>query len=63
NERARRAEIQKAVGDELDAIGGAASDVSRQTQEAAQSVGQVTQDIRSMATGSEQHSLSVNEIS
>ncbi|MCJ2071098.1 PAS domain-containing methyl-accepting chemotaxis protein, partial [Methylobacterium sp. J-030] len=63
NERARRAEIQKAVGDELDAIGGAVSDVSRQTQEAAQTVGQVTQDIRSMATGSEQLSLSVNEIS
>ncbi len=63
DERARRAQAQKAVGDEIDAIGEAAAAVSRQTGEAAETVSRVAQDIRSMATGAEQLSLSVNEIS
>lgn len=63
NARERRAQVQKSVGEELDAIGDAVAEVSRQTREAAETVGQVTGDIRSVATGSEQLSLSVNEIS
>lgn len=63
NERERRAEAQKAVGTELDAIGGAVAEVSRQTRDAATTVGRVSDDIRSVATGSEHLSLSVNEIS
>jgi methyl-accepting chemotaxis protein len=63
NERERRAKVQQAVGTELDAIGGAVADVSRQTRDAAGTVGRVSEDIRSVATGSEQLSLSVNEIS
>jgi len=61
--RERRAEIQKTVGAELDAIGDAVADVTRQTGEAAGTVGRVSEDIQSLSTGAEQLSLSVNEIS
>ncbi|MWV24149.1 PAS domain S-box protein [Methylobacterium sp. 2A] len=62
-ERERRAEVQKAVATELDAIGGAVEEVSQQTRDAAKTVGRVSDDIRSVATGSEQLAFSVNEIS
>ncbi|GJE10583.1 MULTISPECIES: methyl-accepting chemotaxis protein [Methylobacterium] len=63
NERQRRAETQRAIGHDLDAIGHAVADVTRQTGEAAATVGRVSDDIRSVASGAEQLSVSVDEIS
>jgi methyl-accepting chemotaxis protein len=63
HERQRRAEAQRAIGSDLDAIGRAVEDVTRQTGEAAETVGRVSGDIRSMASGAEQLSVSVSEIS
>ena len=62
-ERQRRAEAQRAIGTDLDAIGRAVEDVTRQTSEAAATVGRVSGDIQSVASGAEELSASVGEIS
>ncbi|MCJ2050478.1 PAS domain-containing protein [Methylobacterium sp. J-070] len=62
-ERQRRADTQRSIGDDLDAIGRAVADVTRQTGEAAATVGRVSDDIRSVASGTGQLSDSVDEIS
>jgi methyl-accepting chemotaxis protein len=63
HERQRRAEAQRTIGTDLDAIGSAVEDVTRQTAEAAGTVGQVSNDIQSVASGAEELSASVGEIS
>jgi len=63
HERQRRAEAQRAIGVDLDAIGSAVEDVTRQTAEAAGTVGQVSNDIQCVASGAEELSASVGEIS
>ena len=63
HERQRRAEAQRAIGADLDAIGAAVEDVTRQTAEAAGIVGQVSSDIQAVASGAEELSASVGEIS
>jgi methyl-accepting chemotaxis protein len=62
-ERQRRAKAQRAIGSDLDAIGRAVEDVTRQTSEAAATVGRVSGDIQSVASGAEELSASVGEIS
>ena len=62
-ERQRRSEAQRAIGTDLDAIGEATEDVTRQTNEAATTVGRVSGDIQSVAAGAEELSASVGEIS
>lgn len=61
--RERRAEAQRAIGTDLDAIGHAVEDVTRQTAEAATTVGRVSSDIQCVAAGAEELSASVGEIS
>ena len=63
HERQRRAEAQRAIGTDLDAIGTAVEAVTRQTAEAAGIVGQVSSDIQAVASGAEELSASVGEIS
>jgi methyl-accepting chemotaxis protein len=63
HERQRRAEAQRAIGDDLDAIGRAVADVTRQTSRAAETVGRVSNEIRSVTSGAEKLSVSVGEIS
>ncbi|UIY44801.1 methyl-accepting chemotaxis protein [Methylobacterium radiotolerans] len=63
HERQRRAEAQRAIGADLDAIGSAVEAVTRQTAEAAGTVGQVSNDIQCVASGAEELSASVGEIS
>ena len=63
HERQRRAEAQRAIGADLDAIGQAVEDVTRQTAEAANTVGRVSSDIQTVAAGAEELSASVSEIS
>ncbi|RUP20685.1 PAS domain-containing methyl-accepting chemotaxis protein [Methylobacterium sp.] len=63
HERQQRAAAQRAIGAELDAIGDAVADVTRQADAAVARVGRVSGDIRSVATGAEQLSASVDEIS
>jgi methyl-accepting chemotaxis protein len=63
HERERRAGAQRAIGIDLDAIGNAVEDVTRQTAEAAGTVGQVSNDIQCVASGAEELSASVGEIS
>jgi methyl-accepting chemotaxis protein len=63
DERQRRAEAQRAIGADLDAIGRAVEDVTRQTAEAVGTVGQVSNDIQAVASGAEELSASVGEIS
>ena len=63
HERQRRAEAQRAIGTDLDAIGEAVEAVTRQTAEAAGIVGQVSSDIQAVASGAEELSASVGEIS
>lgn len=63
HERQRRAEAQRTIGVDLDAIGIAVEAVTRQTAEAAGTVGQVSNDIQSVASGAEELSASVGEIS
>ncbi|MCJ2105625.1 PAS domain-containing methyl-accepting chemotaxis protein [Methylobacterium sp. E-041] len=63
HERQRRIEAQHAIGTDLDAIGQAVENVTRQTAEAAGTVGQVSNDIQSVASGAEELSASVGEIS
>ncbi|MDP4005136.1 PAS domain S-box protein [Methylobacterium sp. NEAU K] len=62
-ERQRRAELQRAIGADLDAIGRAVEDVTRQTGAAADTVSRVSSDIQAVASGAEQLSGSVAEIS
>ncbi|TXN06005.1 MULTISPECIES: methyl-accepting chemotaxis protein [unclassified Methylobacterium] len=62
-ERQRRAEAQQAIGADLDAIGRAVEDVTRQSGTAAATAGRVSVDIQAMASGAEQLSISVSEIS
>jgi methyl-accepting chemotaxis protein len=62
-ERQRRAEARQAIDADLDAIGQAVADVTRQTGTAADTVGRVSDDIQAVASGAEQLSISVNEIS
>ena len=62
-ERKRRASAQQAIGGDLDTIGQAVEDVSRQTVEAAMTVGRVPGDIQAVAAGAEELSASVGEIS
>ncbi|MDP4027241.1 PAS domain-containing methyl-accepting chemotaxis protein [Methylobacterium sp. NEAU 140] len=62
-ERQRRAEAQRAIGVDLDAIGQAVEDVTRQTADAAGTVGRVSGDIQAVAAGAEELSASVGEIS
>ncbi len=63
HERQRRAEAQRSIGADLDAIGHAVEAVTRQTAEAAGTVGQVSSDIQAVASGAEELSASVGEIS
>ena len=63
HKRQRRAEAQRAIGTDLDAIGEATEDVTRQTSEAASTVGRESGDIQSVASGAEELSASVGEIS
>ncbi|CAA2158419.1 Biofilm dispersion protein BdlA [Methylobacterium brachiatum] len=63
HERQRRAEAQRTIGADLDAIGSAVENVTRQTAEAAGTVGQVSNDIQCVASGAEELSASVGEIS
>ncbi|MCJ2038843.1 PAS domain S-box protein [Methylobacterium sp. J-059] len=63
HERQRRARAQHAIGAALDAIGHAVENVTRQTVDAAGTVGQVSNDIQSVASGAEELSASVGEIS
>lgn len=63
HERQRRIEAQHEISGDLDAIGQAVEDVSRQTMEAADTVGRVSGDIQSVAAGAEELSASVSEIS
>ncbi|SFM56331.1 methyl-accepting chemotaxis protein [Methylobacterium pseudosasicola] len=63
HERQRRANAQHMIGADLDAIGSAVEDVTRQTAEAASTVGQVSNDIQCVASGAEELSASVGEIS
>ncbi|GJE57091.1 MULTISPECIES: methyl-accepting chemotaxis protein [Methylobacterium] len=62
-DRHRRADAQKAIGLDLDAIGVAVGDVTRQTTEAAGTVGRVSSEIQCVASGAEELSASVSEIS
>lgn len=62
HERQRRAETQRRISADLNAIGEAVSDVTRQTAEAAGTVNQVSVDIQAVASGAEELSASVSEI-
>ena len=62
-ERRRRASVQQAIDGDLDTIGQAVEDVSRQTVDAASMVGRVSGDIQAVAAGAEELSASVGEIS
>ncbi|EHP92798.1 methyl-accepting chemotaxis protein [Methylorubrum extorquens] len=62
-ERRRRAQAQQAISTDLDAIGSAVADVTRQTAEANASVASVAADIQAVAAGAEELSASVSEIS
>lgn len=62
-ERQRRAQAQQAISTDLDAIGTAVADVTRQTAEATGSVSRIAADIQAVAAGAEELSASVSEIS
>ena len=61
--RQRRAEAQRAIGEDLDKIGLAIEDVTNQTAEAAGTVSRVSDDLQAVAAGAEELSASVDEIS
>lgn len=61
--RLQLAETQRVIGEDLDSIGKAVEDVTRQTGEAAGTVGRVSTEIQAVATGAEELSASVGEIS
>ncbi len=50
-----RVEVQRSIGADLDAIGTAVEAVTRQTAEAAGTVGQVSSDIQAVASGAEEN--------
>lgn len=62
-ERQRRALAQQAISTDLDAIGTAVADVTRQTLEATGTVARVATEIQAVAAGAEELSASVSEIS
>ncbi|WP_342148193.1 PAS domain-containing methyl-accepting chemotaxis protein [Methylorubrum sp. SB2] len=62
SERQRRAEAQRRIGTDLDAIGQAVEDVAQQAAQAAGTVARVAGDIQTVAAGSEELSASVGEI-
>ncbi|MGU3464427.1 PAS domain-containing protein [Methylobacterium sp. C33D] len=62
-ERHRRSAAQRAIGADLDAIGTAVDGASRRTAEAVELAGRVSGDIQSVASGAEELSASVGEIS
>ncbi|WCS28340.1 PAS domain-containing methyl-accepting chemotaxis protein [Methylobacterium sp. NMS14P] len=62
-ERQRRVAAQRAIGADLDAIGTAVEGASRRTAEAVDLAGRVSGDIQSVASGAEELSASVGEIS
>ena len=62
-ERHRRVAAQRAIGVDLDAIGTAVEGASRRTAEAVDLAGRVSGDIQSVASGAEELSASVGEIS
>ncbi|MBN4098587.1 MULTISPECIES: PAS domain-containing methyl-accepting chemotaxis protein [Methylobacterium] len=62
-ERHRRIAAQRAIGVDLDAIGSAVEGTSRRTAEAVELAGRVSGDIQSVASGAEELSASVGEIS
>lgn len=62
-DRLRRADAQQRIGKDLDAIGGAVEDVTRRTAETVDAAGRVSQEIQSVASGAEELSASVGEIS
>lgn len=62
-DRQRRALAQQAISTDLDAIGIAVTDVTRQTSEATGTVARVATDIQAVAAGAEELSASVSEIS
>ena len=61
--RQRRSEAQDVISNNLDTIGQAIEDVTRQTTEVAGTVGRVSGDIQAVAAGAEELSASVSEIS
>ena len=63
SERRRRAEAQRAIGADLDAIGEGIADVTAQAATVAGTIGQVSGDIQAVAAGAEELSASVGEIS
>ena len=63
HERQRRVEAQRTISVDLDAIGTAVEHVTRQTAEAVGTVAQVSNDIQCVASGAEELSTSVGEIS
>jgi methyl-accepting chemotaxis protein len=62
-ERHRRVAAQRAIGADLDAIGTAVEGTGRRTAEAVELAGRVSGDIQSVASGAEELSASVGEIS
>ncbi|SEP37109.1 methyl-accepting chemotaxis sensory transducer with Pas/Pac sensor [Methylobacterium sp. UNC300MFChir4.1] len=62
-ERHRRVAAQRAIGVDLDAIGTAVEGASRRTAVAVELAGRVSGDIQSVASGAEELSASVGEIS
>ena len=62
-ERQRRAEAQQAIGADLDAIGRAVEDVTRQTRDGGRHGRSRLRRIQAVASGAEQLSISVDEIS
>ncbi|WP_426315412.1 methyl-accepting chemotaxis protein [Methylobacterium fujisawaense] len=62
-DRQRRVEAQRVIGADLDAIGSAAEDVARQTVAAVDTAGHVSHEIQFVASGTEELSASVGEIS
>ncbi|MGE8131445.1 methyl-accepting chemotaxis protein [Methylobacterium sp. NPDC080182] len=62
-QRQQLAETQRVIGNDLDAIGRAVEDVMRQSGEAAETAGRVSSEIQAVATGTEEMSASVGEIS
>lgn len=61
--RHNRANVQRAIGADLDAISLVVEDVFQQTTAAATAVSQVSSDIQGVASGAEELSASVSEIS
>ena len=62
-DRQRRHNAQQAISRDLNTIGEAVEDVTRQTAEAAGIIGRVSGDIQTVAAGAEELSASVGEIS